>query len=62
MNKNNDLFLSDEELCQLYVGSKEPGRAGEHWLKMIANPEEKTSCWHEAQPFKMEEESSNEVL
>ena len=54
--------MSDEELCQLYFGSKEPGRAGEHWLKMIANPEEKTSCWHEAQPFKMEEESSSEVL
>ena len=33
----------------MFLGSKENGRAGDHWHKMIENPEDKISLWHEVQ-------------
>ena len=43
------IFL-DPDLCQLSLGSYDCGRAGDHWKKMIENPKENISLWHEAHP------------
>ena len=46
----------DPDLCQLSLWSTECERAGDHWKKMLENPEEKISLWHEAHPVIWDEQ------
>ena len=37
-------------MCHLYIGPKENGREGDHWERIVKNPEMRVALWHEAIP------------